>query len=102
MAKIKETKVQTTQWPNKRDKSFCLFYFAHCVVCAFLSFILAIVLSVILSLLFGHCVDRQHNGQIKRDKSTDNTMVKIKETKVQDNTMAKIKETKEQTTQWPK
>jgi hypothetical protein len=21
MAKIKETKVQTTQWPNKRDKS---------------------------------------------------------------------------------
>ena len=45
---------------------------------------------------------RQHNGQNKRDKSTDNTMAKIKETKVQDNTMAKIKETKAQTTQWPK
>ena len=45
---------------------------------------------------------RQHNGQNKRDKSTDNTMAKIKETKVQDNTMAKIKETKVQTTQWPK
>jgi ABC-type transport system involved in multi-copper enzyme maturation permease subunit len=65
MAKIKETKVQTTQWPNKRDKitdntmakiketkAFCLFYFGHCVVCAFVSFILAIVLSVLLSLLF--------------------------------------------------
>jgi hypothetical protein len=32
---------------------------------------------------------RQHNGQNKREKSTDNTM-------------AKIKETKAQTTQWPK
>ena len=45
---------------------------------------------------------RQHNGQNKRDKRTDNTKAKIKETKVQDNTMAKIKETKYKTTQWPK
>jgi hypothetical protein len=61
MAKIKDTKVQTSQWPKKkrqkhrqhngqqkRDKS-----------------------------------TRQHNGQNKRDKGTDNTMAKIKETKVQ-------------------
>jgi hypothetical protein len=48
MAQIKETKVQdNTMAKIKETKAF-----GHCVVCAFVPFILAIVLSMLLSLLF--------------------------------------------------
>jgi hypothetical protein len=55
--------------------SFCPFSFGHCVVCPFF--------------FFKGQTDRQHNGQKKKDKRTNNTM-------------AKRKKTKGQTTQWLK
>jgi cytochrome oxidase assembly protein ShyY1 len=58
---------------------FSTFSFGHCVVCSFLLFLLAIVLSVLFYFCFWSlsCLKRI------------------------DNTMAKIKSRKEQTTQWP-
>jgi hypothetical protein len=61
MVKRKRTKGETTQWSKEKDKrrdntmgclSFCLFYFAHCVVSPFVLFLLLIVLSLLLSFLF--------------------------------------------------
>jgi heme/copper-type cytochrome/quinol oxidase subunit 4 len=82
-----QKKGQTIQWP----KVFVL-SFGHCIVCPFfwsvyfLSFLLAIALSV---LSFGHCMtkrkDRQYNGQKKGQtiqwpkERIDNTMVKRKD-----------------------
>jgi hypothetical protein len=70
----KRTEGQATQWPKKGTKgqasclSFCSFSFDHFVACpsvlsfwtwcclSFCHFLLAIVLLVLLSLFFGHCV----------------------------------------------
>jgi hypothetical protein len=57
--------------------SFCSFSFGHCVVCHFVLFLLATTQLPKEK----EQNDRQHNGQKKKNKMTDNTMAKRKRTK---------------------
>jgi hypothetical protein len=112
--KKKGTEGQATKWPKKGDRrtSKCHFLlaivllvllsfsFGHCVACPSVIFFWSLCCLSFCSFSFGHCV-KKHNGQMKRTEGQETQWPKEKGQKEKQHN-DQNKGTEGQATQWPK